>query len=86
MMIEVIEPNWHVFIEKMKTVQNVDDVIVIHQDFLHMCLQNCMLNHPDLLRDVIGMCNVCLRFCKFIQSETRNSKMSDTSIEALNGF
>lgn len=83
MMIEVIEPNWHQFTEKMKTVQNIDDVIVIHQDFLHMCLQNCMLNYPDLLRNVINMCNCCLKFCKFIQTESTVEKITEKWLKCI---
>lgn len=81
MMIEVIEPNWHVLLEKMKTVQNIDDVIVIHQDFLHICVHNCMLSYPDLLRDVFSMSNTCLKFCKVIQSHTEN--MSKDTVQDL---
>lgn len=85
MMIEVIEPNWHVFIEKMKTVQNVDDVMSIHQDFLHVCLQNCMLNYPDMLRAVMNICNVCLKFCKFIQVDPK-AEISVTWTECVDNF
>lgn len=69
MMIEIIEPRWNDFTERMKTVQNVDEVMNIHQSFLHACLQNCCLNHPEILRAVMSMCSVCLRFAKFIQSD-----------------
>lgn len=85
MMIEVIEPNWHIFTEKMKSVQNVDDVMSIHQDFLHICLQNCMLNYPDLLRPVMNMCNVCLKFCKFIQVDPK-AEISITWTECVDAF
>lgn len=74
MMIEIIEPTWHVFTERMKTVQSIDEVVTIHQDFLAYSLQNCCLKYPEILRNVIGMCSVCLNFAKFIQSEA--SKIS----------
>lgn len=67
MMIEVIEPNWHIFTEKMSRVENVDDVLFIHQDFLDLCLKNCMLTDANLLRSIMKMCHICLRFCEFIQ-------------------
>lgn len=70
MMIEVIEPNWHVFTEKMKNVHNIDDIITIHQEFLNVCLQNCMLQYPHLLQALMNICGVCLRFCKIMHSET----------------
>lgn len=70
MMIEVIEPNWHILTQKMKSVRNIDDVIVIHQEFLDVCLQNCMLHYPNLLHSIMNICNVCLRFCKTMQNDT----------------
>lgn len=67
MMIEVIEPAWLEFVAKIKKVSDVDDVLLIHQDFLEICLHNCMLKSPDLLRSVVKLCNICLNFCKFMQ-------------------
>lgn len=67
MMIEVIEPAWLEFVAKIGKVSDVDDVLLIHQDFLEICLHNCMLKCPDLLRSVVKLCNICLNFCKFMQ-------------------
>lgn len=67
MMIEVVEPNWHVFLEKMKTVENVDEVLVVHQDFIDSCLKNCMLTDANLLRNTSKLFKVCAKFCEFIQ-------------------
>lgn len=67
MMIEVIEPNYHDFIQNMNRVENVDDVLAVHQDFLDLCLKNCMLTDTALLRSIINLCGVCLKFCDFIQ-------------------
>jgi len=68
MMIEIIEPNWHIFIEKMKKVENVDNVLRLHQDFLDSCLKNCMLTESsEMNRSIFKLCNVCLKFCDFIQ-------------------
>lgn len=67
MMIEVIEPTWHTFVEKIECVENVDEVLLVHQDFLDDCLHNCMLKDPELLRLIGKLCDICLSFCKFIQ-------------------
>lgn len=67
MMIEVIEPTWHIFVDKIDKVSNVDEVLTVHQDFLDDCLYNCMLKTPELLRSIVKLCNICLGFCKFIQ-------------------
>lgn len=67
MMIEVIEPTWHTFVEKIGCVENVDEVLSVHQDFLDDCLHNCMLKDPELLRLIGKLCDICSSFCKFIQ-------------------
>lgn len=68
MMIEVIEPNSHIFIEKMKSVENVDMVLKLHNDFLDLCLKNCMLTETSHLnRAIFKLCKICLKFCEFIQ-------------------
>lgn len=83
MMIEVIEPNWHTFTEKIKTVQNIDEVIGIHQDFLNVCLQNCMLQYPHLLQSLMNICGVCLRFCKLMHSESVDIESIDKEFNDL---
>lgn len=72
MMIEVIEPTWHTFVEKIECVENVDEVLEVHQDFLDDCLHNCMLKDPELLRLIGKLCDICLNFCKFIQVCKKN--------------
>ncbi|XP_037723881.1 gamma-tubulin complex component 2 homolog isoform X3 [Drosophila subpulchrella] len=86
MMIEIIEPNWHIFIEKMKKVENVDNVLLLHQDFLDSCLKNCMLTESsEMNRSIFKLCNVCLKFCDFIQLET-SLDPADTFSERVNRF
>ncbi|KAH8340783.1 hypothetical protein KR059_006884, partial [Drosophila kikkawai] len=72
MMIEIIEPNWHIFIEKMQAVENVDNVLQLHQDFIDSCLKNCMLSESSHLnRAIFKLCKICLKFCDFIQRSQR---------------
>lgn len=83
MMIEVIEPNWHIFTEKMKNVHNIDDIMTIHQEFLNICMQNCMLQYPHLLQTLMNICGVCLRFCKIMHSETVDIESVDKEFNDL---
>ncbi|XP_016977059.1 gamma-tubulin complex component 2 homolog isoform X2 [Drosophila rhopaloa] len=86
MMIEIIEPNWHIFIEKMKNVENVDNVLRLHQDFLDSCLKNCMLTESSHLnRAIFKLCKICLKFCEFIQCET-SLDPADTFSERVRRF
>uniref|UniRef100_A0A1Q3G1T4 Gamma-tubulin complex component n=1 Tax=Culex tarsalis TaxID=7177 RepID=A0A1Q3G1T4_CULTA len=70
MMIEVIEPNWHIFFQNIKQIKNIDDVLNYHQDFLDQCIKNCMLTDPDLLKNIINLCNICIQFCAFLADAT----------------
>jgi gamma-tubulin complex component 2 len=67
MMVEVIEPVWHVFMQQLAKAKNIDDVLNYHEDFLDHCLKNCMVTYPDLLKSVIALCNICIDFCQFIE-------------------
>lgn len=67
MMIEVIEPVWHIFVQQLAKAKNIDEVLHLHEDFLDHCLKNCMLTYPDLLKRIISVCNACIAFCQFIE-------------------
>ncbi|KAK2587013.1 hypothetical protein KPH14_010977 [Odynerus spinipes] len=71
MMIEVIEPNWLTFINKMSKVCNVDEVLSVHQDLQDSYLKECMLTDPDLLGCITGICATCIEFCNFMQRMSR---------------
>ncbi|XP_043269491.1 gamma-tubulin complex component 2-like isoform X3 [Venturia canescens] len=71
MMVEVIEPNWLTFINKMNKVSNVDDVLSVHQDLQDSYLKECMLTDPDLLGCITALCTVCVEFCDFMQRMSR---------------
>ncbi|XP_034250701.1 gamma-tubulin complex component 2-like isoform X2 [Thrips palmi] len=68
MMIEVIEPNWHNFLERMSKVTNVDQVLACHSDFLCACMKDCMLTRPELLQTVNKLVGVCVSFCRFFEN------------------
>ncbi|CAG4941039.1 unnamed protein product [Colias eurytheme] len=52
---------------KKQSVNNVDEVLERHNDFLESCLGDCMLMSPQLLKAVTTLCLVCVQFCTFIQ-------------------
>ncbi|XP_069970963.1 gamma-tubulin complex component 2 isoform X4 [Penaeus vannamei] len=67
MMFEVIERNWQTFINKMQKVENVDEVLAFHNDFLSGCLKDCMLTSPELLRMISKLTGICVNFANFIE-------------------
>ncbi|CAO1435353.1 unnamed protein product [Diamesa tonsa] len=72
MMVEVIEPVWHIFLQQFSKAKNIDDVLIYHEDFLDHCLKNCMLTYPDLLKNIIQLCNICIEFCTFIEDAQKH--------------
>lgn len=50
---KVIEPKLLEFIEKMNQIENVDEILIVHQIFLDTSLENCMLKNPELLCAVL---------------------------------
>lgn len=74
MMIEVIEPVWHLFMQQINKAKNFDDVLTYHEDFLDKILRNCMLKEPDILKCIMKMCSLCIEFCKFIEKESSNTE------------
>ncbi|CAB4000138.1 Gamma-tubulin complex component 2 [Paramuricea clavata] len=71
MMSEVIEPYWHLLENNLKNVNNVDDVLTYHNDFLDKCLKDCMLTAPELLKIVSKLMMICVTFTNCIQRITQ---------------
>lgn len=69
MMVEVIEPHWCSFMQKIAKVNNVDEILFCHSDFLDSCLKDCMLTIPHILATIVKILTICVNFCKFIQTE-----------------
>ncbi|XP_030832712.1 gamma-tubulin complex component 2-like [Strongylocentrotus purpuratus] len=76
MMFEVIEPNWQIMETKLRQVSTIDDVLDIHTDFLNMCLKDCMLTDPELLKIVSKL---MLRMTETMNVEGEASFRVDTT-------
>lgn len=68
MMVEVIEPNWNLFIEKLHNVKNLDEVLECHNAFQTTCLVKCMLTSPQHFKVIHSFLRKCIEFCLFIES------------------
>ncbi|XP_076059068.1 gamma-tubulin complex component 2-like isoform X2 [Oratosquilla oratoria] len=86
MMIEVIERNWQSFIAKMKNVENVDEVMLCHSNFLNSVLKDCMLTSPELLRIVSKMMAICVSFANFILSPEPDTSIHEANHEESESF
>jgi gamma-tubulin complex component 2 len=48
MLFEVLEPNFNKFKENLKQVKTIDEIIVLHNNFLDQCLNECLLTNQRI--------------------------------------
>ena len=64
---EVLEPNWCQLEMGLRSVSNIDDVLLMHNDFLDKCLRDCMLSSRDVLKTISRLLAICISFTRHIQ-------------------
>ncbi|KAF1329891.1 Gamma-tubulin complex component 2, partial [Globisporangium splendens] len=82
MMFEVISPRWHDFQKQLTTVETVDDILDYHGEFLDICMKECLLTDPDLLRVLTKLMTVCMTFANSIECFTRPYFLDEETIKA----
>ncbi|GMF16027.1 unnamed protein product [Phytophthora lilii] len=82
MMFEVISPRWHDFQQQFATAETVDDILEFQGEFLDICLKECLLTDPDLLRVLTRLMTVCMTFANSIESFTRPYFLDEETIKA----
>ncbi|KAF4031510.1 Gamma tubulin complex component C-terminal [Phytophthora infestans] len=82
MMFEVISPRWHDFQQQLASAGTVDDILEFQGEFLDICLKECLLTDPDLLRVLTRLMMVCMAFANSIESYTRPYFLDEETIKA----
>ncbi|KAG7385097.1 hypothetical protein PHYPSEUDO_001949 [Phytophthora pseudosyringae] len=82
MMFEVISPRWHDFQQQLATAGTVDDILEFQGEFLDICLKECLLTDPELLRVLTRLMMVCMTFANSIESFTRPYFLDEETIKA----
>ena len=54
-------------VSKLIVIEQVDEVLAKHSDFLNSCLHDCLLSSPQLLATVKKLLNVCSDFALYMQ-------------------
>jgi len=67
MTVEVIEPNFQSFVEKINTYTQVDQMAREHSNFVEGCLRDCMMTQQFTLHFMVKLLNLCLSFSEFMQ-------------------
>ncbi|XP_050059565.1 gamma-tubulin complex component 2-like [Aphis gossypii] len=64
---EVIETQWQAFTSAIQyKVKNVDELLDEQQKFLNLCLKNCMVTNPDLMKSSRYLLELCTEFSDYI--------------------
>jgi gamma-tubulin complex component 2 len=63
---EVIEPNWINFNNDLQNSKSIEDIINSHDNFLNICLKECMLEDSDILNKVNDILITCFMFSRVL--------------------
>ncbi len=67
-MLEVIEPTFHQFLEYVQTkVTSVDDMMKSHEEYIQKCLRDGMLTAGDILQAIVKLLKLCVVFSNFMK-------------------
>ncbi len=72
MMVEVLEPNWHTMVSRLKAAKSVDEVLYVHDAFLDNCLTQCLLNNQELFKILTKIMTTSLLFAEQIKRTAAN--------------
>ncbi|OMJ86157.1 hypothetical protein SteCoe_12356 [Stentor coeruleus] len=78
MTVEVLEDKWHRFLEGLKKVQTVDEIMNLHTVFLDECLKECLLMDQELFMILNKIIGFCLYFSEMIEQNTKSMKVDDS--------
>lgn len=83
MTVEVLEDKWHRFLESLKKVQTVDEIMNIHTIFLDECLKECLLMDQELFMILNKIIGYCLYFSEMIENNTKSLKTEDSFLNQV---
>ncbi len=78
---EVLEPMWAGLETSLRSASTIDDVILLHNDFLDVCLRDCLLSNREVLIITSRLLDICLSFTRHIQT-ARGHKVTHTSAKS----
>ncbi|KAJ0406521.1 hypothetical protein P43SY_001452 [Pythium insidiosum] len=82
MTVEVISPRWHAFQRQLAAAETLDDILQHHVAFLDLCLKECLLSDPDLLRMIYLLMTHCATFVEHLEQITKPYLMDEETIKS----
>ncbi|KAM7306256.1 gamma-tubulin complex component 2 isoform X1 [Ixodes scapularis] len=78
--VEVVEPSWHVFQDKMGRVQTIDEVLQLHTELTDSFMSLCMLSNYPVFKVIYGILGLCLDFASFIQKQASECEAAKSQL------
>ncbi|XP_075727650.1 gamma-tubulin complex component 2 isoform X2 [Rhipicephalus microplus] len=75
--VDVIEPSWHVFQDRMQKVQTIDEVLELHTDLIDSFVNLCMLTNHQVFKLIHKLLQECLRFASFMVSDKKEEDFEE---------
>ena len=82
MVVEVLEPKWHKFQANVLKVQTIDEILLLHNNFLDECLKECLLTDQNLLKILVKIHQACIFFSRIIAKFNQTIKVEDEFVNA----
>jgi gamma-tubulin complex component 2 len=83
---EVIEPNYINFINSLVSSKSIDDIINSHENFLNICLKECLIDNTDLLDSINNIIQTCLVYSKIIIKYYNSAVLNEKYISNLENY
>lgn len=75
--VEVIEPSWHIFQDRMQKVQTIDEVLELHTDLIDSFVNLCMLTNYPVFKLIHDTLQQCLRFASFMVTDDKGENFEE---------
>lgn len=83
MTVEVLEPSWHVMESRIRKSHNVDELMSRHYDSLLSSAKGCMLFMPKLMKVLMKVLTLCVRFAEHTEQFASSINMEASEVDRL---
>ncbi|XP_077530570.1 gamma-tubulin complex component 2-like isoform X2 [Haemaphysalis longicornis] len=75
--VEVVDPSWHIFQDRLQKVQTVDEVLALHTELTDSFVNLCMLTNFPVFQLIHEILQQCLEFATFVMSDAEDAKFDE---------
>lgn len=80
-MFEVIEPHWHIMKKNIQNSKTIDEVLRVHNKFLAVTHEECLLKNRDLLKTLTKIMQTCLLFSDQMKRFAKSTKLDEENMK-----